>query len=69
MGCRKMSSKYYKVNDVMQMLECSATYAYKIIAVLNENLQEEGYITVRGKVPKAYFKKKMCLEEDEYDKL
>lgn len=56
-----MESKYYKAKDVMAMLECSETYAYKIISQLNEELKAEGYITVRGKVPKGYFEKKLCL--------
>ena len=56
-----MESKYYKVTDVMALLECSETYAYKIIAQLNEELKAAGYITVRGKVPKTYLEKKLCL--------
>ena len=56
-----MESKYYKVTDVMVLLECSETYAYKIIAQLNEELKAAGYITVRGKVPKTYLEKKLCL--------
>ena len=56
-----MESKYYKAADVMQMLECSETYAYEVISQLNEELKEQGYIIVRGKVPKGYFEKKLCL--------
>lgn len=56
-----MESKYYKAEDVMILLECSATYAYKIIKRLNEELAAEGYIVVRGKVPKTYLEKKLCL--------
>ena len=56
-----MESKYYNAEDVMALLECSSTYAYKIIAQLNEELKAAGYITVRGKVPKAYLEKKLCL--------
>lgn len=54
-------SKYYKVTDVMALLECSESYAYKIITQLNEELKAAGYITVRGKVPKTYLEKKLCL--------
>jgi len=56
-----MESKYYKVTDVMALLECSEAFAYRIIAQLNEELKADGYITVRGKVPKAYLEKKLCL--------
>ena len=53
-----MESKYYKATDVMAMLE---TYAYKVIRQLNEELEADGYIVVRGKVPKQYLEKKLCL--------
>ncbi len=56
-----MESRYYKASDVMALLECSETYAYKIIAQLNEELKAEGYIIIRGKIPKAYLEKKLCL--------
>lgn len=56
-----MESKYYKAQDVMALLECSSSFAYKIIKQLNEELKAEGYITVPGKVPKAYLEKKLCL--------
>ena len=56
-----MESKYYKVTDVMALLECSESFAYKVMAEINAELKEQGYITVRGKVPKSYFEKKLCL--------
>ena len=58
---KAMESKYYKATDVMAMLECSETYAYKVIRQLNEELEADGYIVVRGKVPKQYLEKKLCL--------
>jgi len=56
-----MESKYYKVTDVMELLECSESLAYEIIRKLNAELEAQGYITVRGKVPKTYLEKKLCL--------
>ena len=56
-----MESKYYKVQDVMALLECSESFAYKIMRKLNAELEAQGYITVRGKVPKTYLEKKLCL--------
>lgn len=56
-----MESKYYKATDVMVLLECSSTYAYKVIKQLNEELKAEGYITIPGKVPRTYLEKKLCL--------
>lgn len=56
-----MESKYYMATDVMAMLECSETYAYKVIRQLNEELEADGCIVVRGKVLKQYLEKKLCL--------
>lgn len=40
--------------DVADALECSVGKAYKVIKSLNDELKEMGYITVAGKLPKAY---------------
>ena len=37
-----MESKYYKVADVMAMLECSESHANKIMAELNAELKAAG---------------------------
>lgn len=47
------------VQDVATALSVSVTMAYKVIRQLNKELQEQGKITVRGKVNRRYFEKKM----------
>lgn len=47
------------VQDVAAALSVSVTMAYKVIRQLNKELQEQGKITVRGKVNRRYFEKKM----------
>lgn len=47
------------VNDVAEALCCSKSHAYKIVRSLNDELAAQGYITVAGKIPKAFWAKKM----------
>lgn len=44
--------------DVVDMLGVSKGHAYKIIRQLNKGLEDNGYIVVSGKTPKAYWDKK-----------
>lgn len=46
------------VEDVMGALGASRSYSYKVIKRLNTELEEAGYLTVRGKVSRAYFEKR-----------
>ena len=44
--------------DVMAALEVSESKAYGIIKQLNQELAAKGYITIPGKVSRAYFEEK-----------
>lgn len=44
--------------DVVAALGVSKSTAYKIIKRLNNELERDGYITVRGKVSRAFFEKR-----------
>ncbi len=46
------------VRDVQEALSVSESTAYGVIRRLNQELDESGYITVRGKVSRAYFEKR-----------
>lgn len=50
-----MGKIYYSASDLSAMLDISKAKAYGIIRQLNAELQEKGYIILRGKVPMAYF--------------
>lgn len=52
-------SLMYSAQDVAKMLSVSASKAYKLIQELNEELKQQGKITVRGKISRRYFDKKM----------
>ena len=52
---------FIKASEVAAVMNVSRAYAYRIVKQLNEELKAAGYITVRGKVPKTYLEKKLCL--------
>ena len=47
------------VEDVAEELNCSKSFAYKVVKALNKELAEQGYITMAGRVPRAFWEKKM----------
>ena len=53
-----MRTQYITVNEVSSALGISKSKAYQIIRSMNRELKEMGYITISGKCPMQYFKKK-----------
>lgn len=45
-------------NDVANELGVSKGHAYKLIRQLNGELETSGYLTVSGKIPRAFWEKK-----------
>ncbi|MCD7949175.1 MAG: hypothetical protein LUG12_02790 [Erysipelotrichaceae bacterium] len=62
-----MSSKsvYIDAKEVSQLLGVSSSKAYQIIKQLNNDLKKDGYLTIAGKVSRAYFCKKWYGADDE----
>ena len=50
-----MENKFIRADDVAQELSVSKPYAYKLIRKLNEELKEQGFITIAGRVNRQYF--------------
>ncbi|MCI9547532.1 MAG: hypothetical protein HFH60_12770 [Lachnospiraceae bacterium] len=46
------------VRDVQEALSVSESTAYGVIRQLNQELREANYLTVRGKISRAYFEKR-----------
>ena len=46
-------------DDVARELNCSKSYAYKLVKKLNQELAAQGYITIAGRIPKSYLAKKI----------
>ena len=42
------------VDDVMEELGVKRSKAYSILKQLNDELAKEGYVAVRGKIPRPY---------------
>lgn len=53
-----MSKQVYTAKDLQKLLGVSESYAYGLIRTMNGELQEKGFLTVRGKVPAAYVKER-----------
>jgi hypothetical protein len=62
---------YLTADEVSEMLGISKGHACAMIRDCNAKLQQDGYLTVAGKVPKKFFGKKyfgfdeMIKEEDD----
>ncbi len=52
-------------SGVAEAMGVSKAYAYKVIQRLNRKLQEQGYLTVSGKVNRKFFMKKVNYQDDE----
>ena len=50
-----MSKMFMNVKEVMEVLEVSESYAYKLMKRLNRELQAIGCQTIAGKVDRKYF--------------
>ena len=46
------------VDDVMEELGVKRSKAYSILKQLNNELEKEGYVAVRGKIPRPYWETK-----------
>lgn len=53
-----MQDNYIRAEEVAKQLGISKSHAYKIIRDLNIVLKEQGYITLAGRVSRAYFNEK-----------
>jgi predicted transcriptional regulator len=49
-----------RVEEVAKELDVSRSYAYKIVQRLNSELEEQGFLTISGRVNRKYFMKKFC---------
>ena len=44
--------------EVEESMGISLGYAYKLLRKLNKELADQGYVTVSGKIPRAFWEKK-----------
>ena len=53
------SKNYLNAADVSEYMGISIPMAYKIIRKLNDELREQGFITVAGRINRRYFEHKV----------
>mgnify|MGYP000021270590 FL=1 len=53
-----MRKQYLTAQEVAEAMGVSAGKAYGLIREMNQELKEQGYLTISGKIPTAYFAKK-----------
>ena len=58
----KSTTEFMTPNEVAEYLNRSTSYAYKIIAKLNKELEAQGYLTLKGQVQRSYFMTKFFKE-------
>lgn len=51
--------EFYKVEDVMKMLDVKESKAYQVIKELNDELKVQGKIVIAGRVSAKYFKERI----------
>lgn len=60
---------FYNVNDVMILLDCSLSKAYRIMKKVNEEVKRSGGITQSGRVPVRIFDRMFFTSVDDLEKM
>ena len=55
-------NKMITVEEVMDILQVSRSAAYHVMQRLNKELQEKGYITHSGRIPRSYLMDRCGLQ-------
>lgn len=50
---------FMDAHDIIEITGMSEAYAYKLIKQLNKELEEKGFITIRGRVSRQYFEERI----------
>ena len=57
----KGPSRYARVEEVMELCNCSESHAYRIMRELNEELKKKGYVTTAGRVSRKYLMERLYI--------
>ncbi len=55
--------------DLAELLGCSEPTATKLIAQMNDELKEKGYLTIRGSIPREYAYKRLLISEHQQEEI
>lgn len=50
---------FIRAEELQRELDISSACAYKIIRELNQELEDKGYVTVRGRLSRKYFEERV----------
>ena len=50
---------FMDAHDIIEITGMPEAYAYKLIKQLNKELEEKGFITIRGRVSRQYFEERI----------
>lgn len=53
-----MGKAMYDVEDVKRLLGVADSKAYEYIRIMNKELEQKGFLTVRGKISARYFEER-----------
>lgn len=60
-----MDNNFMRAEDVAEVLGVSKSFAYKVMKKLNDELKQQGYVTIAGRINKQYFMEKLCYSRKE----
>lgn len=56
--------EFYTIKELAKVMRSSDSLAQKLIFKLNGELKAQGYITLKGKIPKAYVHERFYTKEE-----
>lgn len=62
-----MASPYITCKEVQEITGMSQTKSYDTIRKLNRELEAQGYLTFRGRVPRKYFYERTGVKEEAHE--
>ncbi len=58
-------SKFINTTEIAEELGVSKSFAYKLVKKLNDELKEQGYFVVAGKVSRVFYEEKFYGVKEE----
>lgn len=58
-GIHMTKTALINAKEVAEILGTSKSHAYKVVQQLNDELKNQGYIVIAGKVSRVYFEEKI----------
>lgn len=60
-----MNNLFYTAAQVAEMLGVSKQKAYKIISEMNDELEQKGFLVIRGRISRKYFESRIYTGGEE----